>query len=145
MRAPASRAADPSAPHPNASATERHPAVMLLDGVIHPKRVMCPQPVRWDGGGRPRRAAMFGRRARRAEAREGAPAGTRYLLREKMLTFGDDFWIENERGEGIFLVDDKVLRVRDTVVIKDREGRELLRLQKRLLRARDTMAIERDG
>ena len=30
------------------------------------------------------------------------------------LTFGDDFWIENERGERIFLVDDKVLRVRDT-------------------------------
>jgi uncharacterized protein YxjI len=88
---------------------------------------------------------MFRRRARRAEAHEEAPAGTRYLLREKMLTFGDDFWIENDLGERIFLVDDKVLRVRDTVVIKDREGRELLRLQKRLLRARDTMAIERDG
>jgi uncharacterized protein YxjI len=87
---------------------------------------------------------MFRRRARRAEAAEGAPAGTRYLLREKMLTFGDDFWIENERGERIFLVDDKVLRVRDTVVIKDVHGKELLRLKKRLLRARDTMAIERD-
>jgi uncharacterized protein YxjI len=88
---------------------------------------------------------MFRRRARRAEAPEGAPAGTRYLLREKLLTLGDDFWIENDRGDRIFLVDDKVLRVRDTVVIKDRSGNELLRLQKRLLRARDTMAIERDG
>ena len=88
---------------------------------------------------------MFRRRGRRAEAPEGAPAGTRYLLREKLLTFGDDFWIENERGERIFLVDDKVLRVRDTVVIKDAGGNELLRLQKRLLRARDTMAIERGG
>ena len=88
---------------------------------------------------------MFRRRRRSGDVPEGAPAGTRYLLREKLLTFGDDFWIENERGERIFLVDDKVLRVRDTVVIKDREGRELLRLQKRLLRARDTMAIERDG
>jgi uncharacterized protein YxjI len=87
---------------------------------------------------------MFRRRARRAEGvPEGAPAGTRYLLREKLLTFGDDFWIENDRGERIFLVDDKVLRVRDTVVIKDARGHELLRLQKRLLRARDTMAIER--
>lgn len=88
---------------------------------------------------------MFRRRGRRAEAPEGAPAGTRYLLREKLLTFGDDFWIENDRGERIFLVDDKVLRVRDTVVIKDAGGNELLRLQKRLLRARGTMAIERDG
>jgi uncharacterized protein YxjI len=58
---------------------------------------------------------MFRRRARRSEdAPEGAPAGTRYLLREKLLTFGNDFWVENERGERIFRVDDKVLRVRDT-------------------------------
>ena len=60
-----------------------------------------------------------------------------------MLSIGDDFWIENDRGEKIFKVDDKVLRVRDTVVIKDGEGHELYKLQKRLLRARDTMAIER--
>jgi uncharacterized protein YxjI len=32
----------------------------------------------------------------------GPPAGTRYLLREKLLAFGDDCWIENERGERIF-------------------------------------------
>jgi uncharacterized protein YxjI len=86
---------------------------------------------------------MFRRRAK--EPSEGAPAGTCYLLREKLLTLGDDFWIENDRGERIFLVDDKVLRVRDTVVFKDVHGRELLKLQKRLLRARDTMAIERGG
>ena len=88
---------------------------------------------------------MFRRRGRSEDAPEGAPAGTRYLLREKLLTLGDDFWIENDRGERIFLVDDKVLRVRDTVVIKDAHGNELLKLQKRLLRARDTMAIERGG
>ena len=87
---------------------------------------------------------MFRRRGRDDEP-EGAPAGTRYLLREKMLSIGDDFWIENDRGERIFKVDDKVLRARDTVVIKDADGKELLKLQKRLLRARDTMAIERGG
>jgi uncharacterized protein YxjI len=86
---------------------------------------------------------MFRRRGH--DPPEGAPAGTRYLLREKLLTLGDDFWIENDRGERAFLVDDKVLRVRDTVVFKDAHGRELLKLQKRLLRARDTMAIERGG
>jgi len=84
---------------------------------------------------------MFRRRTH--DQPEGAPAGTRYLLREKMLTFGDDFWIENDRGERIFKVDDKVLRARDTVIIKNAGGDELLKLQKRLLRARDTMAIER--
>ncbi|HEY6706551.1 MAG TPA: hypothetical protein VJB61_03030 [Actinomycetota bacterium] len=35
---------------------------------------------------------MFRRRAH--DQPERAPAGTRYLLREKMLTFSDDFWIE---------------------------------------------------
>ena len=73
---------------------------------------------------------------RAKEPPEGAPAGTRYLLREKLLTLGDDFWIENDRGERIFLVDDNVLRVRDTVVFKDAHGRELLKLQKRLLHDR---------
>ena len=46
---------------------------------------------------------MF-RRRRPHEPPEGAPAGTRYLLREKLLTLGKDFWIENDRGERIFLV-----------------------------------------
>jgi uncharacterized protein YxjI len=82
---------------------------------------------------------MFRRRAK--EPPEDGPEGTRYLLREKLLTLGDDFWIENDRGERIFLVDDKVLRVRDTVVLKDAHGRELLKLQKRLLRARDTYGV----
>jgi uncharacterized protein YxjI len=87
---------------------------------------------------------MFRRRSRRDQPPEGAP-GTRYLLREKLLSLGDDFWIENDRGERVFKVDDKVLRARDTVVIKDTDGKELFKLQKRLLRARDTMAIERGG
>jgi uncharacterized protein YxjI len=86
------------------------------------------------------------RRQRQDPAQPGEPdRGQRYLLREKLLTFGDDFWIENDQGERIYHVDDKVLRVRDTVVIKDRDGNELAKLQKRLLRARDTMAIERGG
>src|SRR4029450_2634940 len=85
---------------------------------------------------------MFRHRAH--DPPEGAPAGTRYVLREKLLSLGDDFWIENDRGERIFHVDDKVLRGGDTVVVKDAHGRELYKLKKRLLRARDTMAIERD-
>jgi uncharacterized protein YxjI len=90
------------------------------------------------------------RRRRKADqelAQDGGSAdgGAHYLLREKLLSLGDDFWIENDHGERIFHVDDKVLRVRDTVVIKDRDGNELVKLQKRLLRARDTMAIERGG
>jgi uncharacterized protein YxjI len=67
--------------------------------------------------------------------------GARYLLREKLLSIGDDFWIENDQGERIFRVDAKVLRVRDTVLIKDRDGNELVKLQKRLLRARESYGV----
>jgi uncharacterized protein YxjI len=91
---------------------------------------------------------MLRRRRQDQDRRHGGQPvdqGSRYLLREKLLSIGDDFWIENDQGERIFHVDAKVLRVRDTVVIKDRHGNELLKLQKRLLRARDTMAIERGG
>jgi LURP-one-related len=88
---------------------------------------------------------MMFRRRRRQDQEGGGPAdqGSRYLLREKLLSIGRDFWIENDRGERVFRVDAKVLRVRDTVLIKDTSGTELVKLQKRLLRARDTMAIER--
>jgi len=86
---------------------------------------------------------MFRRRAH--DQPEEAPAGTRYLLREKLLSVGDDFWIENDRGERIFKVDDKVLRARDTVIIKNAGGDELLKLQKRLLRARDARPVHGPG
>src|SRR5213079_3352493 len=48
---------------------------------------------------------MF-RRRRQAQDRQqgGGPAdqGSRYLLREKLLSIGDDFWIENDLGDRVF-------------------------------------------
>jgi uncharacterized protein YxjI len=88
---------------------------------------------------------MFRRRAQQPP--EGAPAGTRYLLREKLLSLGDDFWIENDRGERIFLVDDKVLRARDTMAI-ERGGDRVATVKKALitpLRDRFTVDIEGRG
>ena len=70
---------------------------------------------------------MFRRRAH--DEPEEAPAGTRYLLREKLLSIGDDFWIENDRGERIFKVDDKVATVKKAVItpLRDRFTVELER------------------
>jgi len=95
---------------------------MLPDRMIHPKRVM------------PARSG-------------GTAAGTRYLPREKLLTFGDDFWIENDRGERVFLVDDKVLRVRDTMAV-ERGGDKVATVHKALispLRDRFTVDLEDGG
>ena len=68
----------------------------------------------------------------------------RYKMHEKLVTIGDDYWIENEAGEQAFYVDGKALRIRDTLIIKDVQGNELYKLKEKLLRIKDTMDIE-DG
>jgi len=63
-------------------------------------------------------------------------------MRQKLIAFGDDFYIENEQGQKVFKVDGKVLRVRDTLVFKDMQGNKLCQIQERMLRVKDTMEIE---
>jgi uncharacterized protein YxjI len=63
-------------------------------------------------------------------------------MREKLVSFGDDFWIENEGGQKTFKVDGKALRVRDTLKFKDRQGNTLCQIQERMLRIKDSMEIE---
>ena len=67
---------------------------------------------------------------------------TRYKMREKLVSFGDDFWIEDESGRRAFKVDGKMLRVRDTLFFEDVKGTELCKIQQRLVTIRDTMTIE---
>jgi uncharacterized protein YxjI len=80
---------------------------------------------------------------RREERREEGPL--QYQMREKMFSIGDDYWIENSRGERAFKVDGKALRVRETMIIEDTTGAEVCKIQEKKLRVRDTMEIERQG
>jgi uncharacterized protein YxjI len=66
-------------------------------------------------------------------------------MREKMVSIGDDFWIENGAGQRVFKVDGKALRVRDTLNFEDRNGRVLCRIQERKLRVKDSMEVEGPG
>jgi uncharacterized protein YxjI len=66
-------------------------------------------------------------------------------MTQRMLSIGDDFWIENERGQKVFKVDGKALRVRETLIFEDANGRELCSIQERMLRVKDTMEIEGPG
>lgn len=70
---------------------------------------------------------------------------TRYKMREKLISFGNDFWIEDENGRRAFKVDGKMLRVRDTLFFEDANGAELCKVQQRLLTIRDTMTVEGPG
>jgi uncharacterized protein YxjI len=73
------------------------------------------------------------------------PEGERFLMREKLLAIGDDYWIENERGERAYKVDGKAVRLRQTFVLEDDSGGEVARIQERKLSIRDKVAIERGG
>jgi uncharacterized protein YxjI len=66
-------------------------------------------------------------------------------MRQKLVSIGDDFWIQNDRGERVFKVDGKALRLRSTLIFEDADGRELARIQERMLRVKDTMEIEGPG
>ena len=94
---------------------------------------------------------MFGRgrrqerREERREDRAGGPAITYYQMRQRMISIGDDYVIENDRGERVFRLDGKALRIRKTIVFEDMDGRELCKIQERMLRVKDSMEIEDPG
>ena len=67
---------------------------------------------------------------------------TRYKIRQKMFSIGDDFWIENQEGQRVFKVDGKALRLRKTLIFEDLSGNKLAKIQERLLAFKDTMAVE---
>ncbi len=67
---------------------------------------------------------------------------TRYKIHQKLISIGDDFWIENEEGQKVFKVDGKVLRIRKTLVFEDMKGKKLAQIQERLLTIKDTMVVE---
>lgn len=66
---------------------------------------------------------------------------TRYTMRQKLISFGDDFWIQNEQGDRVFKVDGKALRLRKTLAFEDAHGHVLCQIQERPLRLRETMEV----
>jgi uncharacterized protein YxjI len=77
--------------------------------------------------------------------RHDEPVGERFLMREKLLAIGDDFWIENDRGDRAYKVNGKAIRLRQTFVLENASGDEVARIQERKLSIRDKIAIERYG
>src|SRR5215207_5409923 len=85
------------------------------------------------------------RRRQRREERELFGRGgsaDRYQMREKVLSIGDDFWIENADGQKVYRVDGKALRLRQTLDLEDADGHQICRIQTRMMHLRDTMDIE---
>jgi uncharacterized protein YxjI len=77
--------------------------------------------------------------------RDDKGEGRRFVMREKLFSIGDDFWIEDDAGNKAYKVDGKALRARKTFILEDTAGNEVAHIQDRVLRVRGTMEIELGG
>ena len=70
---------------------------------------------------------------------------TRYKQRQRLLSIGEDYDIEDADGHTLYHVDGKLFRIRETFVIEDRQGQKVATIKQKLLALRKTMTIERGG
>ena len=77
--------------------------------------------------------------------KRGEEGSHRYRMRQKLVSFGDDYWIENAPGQRVFFVDGKAFRLREHLGFKDVQGNELLAIQERVMHIKDIYSIYRKG
>ena len=86
----------------------------------------------------------MGLRDRREERRAERRGASIFRMRQKLVSIGDDYWIEDDHGQRLCKINGKALRVRETLIFEDPSGNELYKIQSKMLHIRDTMKIE-DG
>ena len=69
----------------------------------------------------------------------------RYLMRERILSWGDDFTIRNADGESVYYVDGKVLSFGDKLSFRDMQGNELALIDQKLVSLAPQYEIVRGG
>jgi uncharacterized protein YxjI len=85
---------------------------------------------------------LRGRRAERRMERRGGGPPVQYKVRQRLMSIGDDYWIEDGGGQRLYKVDGKALRLRKTLVFEDADGHELAKIKERVLHVKDSMEIE---
>ena len=53
----------------------------------------------------------------------------RFMMRQRMVAIGDDYWIEDDNGDRVFKVNGKVARVRDTWELEDPDGSRVVQFK----------------
>src|SRR5215469_6295964 len=69
----------------------------------------------------------------------------RYLIREKLLAFGNDSTINNEKEQPVFDVDGKALSLLNTIVVRDMEKNKVVTIKQKLPSLTPTYEIKREG
>ena len=69
----------------------------------------------------------------------------RYVMREKLLSWGDDFYIKDESGRDAYFVDGKAFSFGDQLSFQDLQGNELAFIKQKLFAWGKTYEIVRGG
>jgi uncharacterized protein YxjI len=69
----------------------------------------------------------------------------RYLVRERLFSITDDFWVTDEQGDKVFFIDAKILSLRHALELKDASGRKLATIKHQLVTFTDAMDIDDDN
>ncbi|MFE4869198.1 LURP-one-related/scramblase family protein [Streptomyces sp. NPDC056682] len=69
----------------------------------------------------------------------------RYLVRDRMLAFHEEAWVETEHREKLFKVNRKLLRLRTTFDFVDTHGNQVASIVKKALTLHHTILIKQDG
>src|SRR5215217_8104413 len=68
----------------------------------------------------------------------------RYVMRQRLFSWGDDFFIKDENGRDVFLVDGKAFSIGDQLSFQDLTGNELAFIKQRLLSWGPTYEVYKD-
>jgi uncharacterized protein YxjI len=89
---------------------------------------------------------------RRTDRADEAPAtvlilgdtAMRYVMKQKLLAWGDDFSVKDENGVDRYFVDGKAISIGDKLSFQDMQGNELARIEQKVLTIGTTYRIYRD-
>ena len=69
----------------------------------------------------------------------------RYVMKQKLFSWGDDFRIRDESGKDVFFVDGRAFSLGDKLSFQDLAGKELAFIRQKLLSWSPTYEISRGG
>src|SRR5262245_31387654 len=65
----------------------------------------------------------------------------RYIMRQRIFTLGQDFYINNAANQPMFKIDGKVRLVKESLKFRDMQGNLLYQLDERVIRIRESFDI----
>jgi uncharacterized protein YxjI len=68
----------------------------------------------------------------------------RFKMQQKLVSVGDDYWIEDDDGHRAYKVNGKAARKRETFILEDLHGHKVAKIQEKALSVRNKVKIDLD-